>query len=768
MHRLKRVTGIILTAALVFGLAGCGKEQTAATEGTTQAATEAVSEEATTEAPQGNLITNGDFSDGTNHFEMYTNGGNASLTDNSAGELQVDITSTGTVEHGVQVYYDGFEMTEGTVYQFEFDVHGTMERDFDWRIQLNGGDYHAYHAETVSVTEEVQHISSQFTMEEATDPAPRLCFNMGYVNSMAEAGLDAASIGAHSIMLDNLSLTVVDASGAVEAEEVELPKVKVNQIGYKPDAEKIAVFADLEEDDTTFQVVEESTGESVFEGSLSEPEDNPYAGETNCTGDFSEVTKEGTYKIVTGKGEESPSFVIGADVYDSTFKNVVKMLYLQRCGMELTKELAGDFAHPQCHAEKAVIYGTDKQIDVSGGWHDAGDYGRYVVPGAKAAADLLLAYEKTPQAFGDECGIPESGDGINDALQEAKYELDWMLKMQDGETGGVYHKVTCKEFPEMVMPQEETDELVVCPLSKTASADFAAVMAMAARIYGDSKESAYADFSATCLTAAEKAFAYYEAHKDERGFQNPTDVATGEYPDGNSKDEYFWAAAELYKTTQDEKYKTAMAEVLPEVTNLGSLGWADVGAYGAYAALTTPELAADSTNLLRDIDKAFFEAADSVVATSKGNAYKVNREDSYEWGSNMGVANSGMLLYLANEIKPNEEYVAAAKAQLNYLLGVNATGYCFVTGEGTLSPVHPHHRPSEALGKPMPGMLAGGPDSALEDPYAKVVLKDTPAAKCYVDNTQSYSCNEVTIYWNSPLIYLMAQEYAEPQLLDMQ
>ena len=327
--------------------------------------------------------------------------------------------------------------------------------------------------------------------------------------------------------------------------------------------------------------------------------------------------------------------------------------------------------------------------------------------------------------------------------------------MQDS-SGGVYHKVTCKVFPETVMPQEETDELIVCPISKTATADFAAVMAMAGRIYSRDGEGEYAVFGVTCLEAAKKAWAYYEAHKDERGFQNPEDVVTGEYADGNSKDEYFWASAELYKTTGDAVYKDGMAEALDKVENLGGLGWADVGAYGAYAALTTEVLKADSTNLRKDIENGFFKAVEDVVKISKENAYFVNKEDTYEWGSNMGIANSGMLLCMADEIKPNEEYIAYGKTHLNYLFGVNATGYCFVTGEGTLCPGAPHHRPSQVLEKCMPGMLVGGPDSNLEDPYAKAVFTETPAAKCYVDNAQSFSCNEVTIYWNSPLIYLMA------------
>lgn len=758
MRKFKKLISVLLVSAMALSLLGCNNKQEETTEiaATEEYTTETVTEEdITEEVILGNQIENGDFSNGTDKFNTYTNGGNCNISVNMDGELQVDISKLGNVEHGVQIYYDGFEITEGVVYEFSFDVHGTMERDFEWRIQVNGGDYHAYHAETVSVTDELQHISTQFTMEEASDPAPRLCFNMGYVASMQEAGIDPESVEEHSIMLDNLSLEIVDNSSAVaEAEAIEVPKAKINQLGYRKDDIKTVIFADLTEDDTTFTVVDESTGESVYEGTMTEPKANIASGEQNCSGDFSSVKKAGTYKIVTSKGEESVSFTIGDQVYDGTFKDVVKMLYLQRCGMELDSSLAGDFAHPACHAEMATIYGTDTRIDVSGGWHDAGDYGRYVVSGAKAVADMLLAYEKNPEAFSDHCGIPESGDGINDALQEAKYELDWMLKMQDS-SGGVYHKVTCKVFPETVMPEEETDELIVCPISKTATADFAAVMALAGRIFSECGEDKYVDYGATCLEAAKRAWDYYEEHKNDRTFQNPDDVVTGEYADGNSKDEYFWASAELYKVTGDTMYKEGMAESLEEVENMGGLGWAGVAAYGAYAALTTPILEADSSNLLKDIENAFFAAVESAVAASKENGYLVNKKDTYEWGSNMGIANSGMLLCLANEIRPNEEYIACAKNHLNYIFGVNATGYCFVTGAGTLYPEHPHHRPSQAVGICMPGMLVGGPDSDLEDPYAKAVFTETPAAKCYADNEQSFSCNEVTIYWNSPLIYLM-------------
>ena len=755
MHKKSLISsGIVALLAVAMVAASVGQEKitpVAEADSVTEVpVTEETSQETETvetpeEEAQGNLIVNGDFSDGTNHFNVYTNGGSYNMTRNSEGELQMDITNTGTVNYGVQLYYDGFQLDQGAEYEFSFDVRGSIPRDMEWRIQINGGDYHAYYAEVIDVTEETQHVVSRFTMEEASDPAPRLCFNMGASDAVAQDE-------AHSVMLDNLDLELVDDSNLVEqAAAVEAPKVKINQIGYHPSDKKVAVFSDLACSDgeispvSNFQIVDSSTGETVYNGTISEGRLDTSTGEVNASGDFSDFTTPGTYKIVTADGEESFVFSIGEDLYQDTLEQVAKMFYLQRCGQELTEDEAGAFAHPACHDTLATIYGTDQKIDVSGGWLDAGDYGRYIVPAAKAVADLLLAYEKDPDAV-----------KATDLLQEVKYETDWMLKMQDPLTGGVYHKVTCKAFPGTVLPQDETEELVVSPLSKVASIDFAASMALASRIYTENGDGAYGQI---CLDAAQKAWSYYLQNKTVRGFQNPSDITTGEYADGSSAQEYFWAAAELYKTTGNSEYKTHMAEALAETKeaseNLGGLGWMDVAAYGAYAALTTPELLADSSGLLSEIQTAFFAAADEVVAIAMSNPYLVSRKNEFEWGSNMGIANNGMLLMLANEIAPNEEYVNCAKMQLNYLMGVNATGYCFVTGAGTLSPQNPHHRPSQVIGECMPGMLVGGPDSALEDPYAKAVLKDTPAAKCYADNAQSYSCNEVTIYWNSPLVYLL-------------
>lgn len=770
MRHKNRLLALALTASVVCSMIGCGEAkqvteepqepQVPAQEMTeelqAQEEEQTQKEADTSDKPElnVNLIANSDFSGGMDGYNTYTDGGNVTLSVNTDQELQCDITSVGNVAHGVQVYYDGFAMKQGVEYEISFDVHATMDRSLDWRIQINGGDYHAYTGNAVAVTSDVVHVSERFTMEEPSDPAPRLCFNMGYHDTFEEAGITSSDIGAHSVMLDNISIVAVNTDGMVaDAAGMDLPRIRVNQIGYTTDSEKIAVSADLAADDTSFTVINAKTGETVYEGEFTGKISNETSKETNAIADFTALTTEGTYKLVSKMGEESYEFVISDGVYEDTFADAVKMFYLQRCGEELTPDCAGDFAHASCHDTEALLYGTDTKIDVSGGWHDAGDYGRYVVPGAKAAADLMLAYEKKPELFTDDMGIPESGNGMSDLLDEVRYELEWILKMQNADNGGVYHKVTCKQFPGTVMPEDETDDLVIAPISNTATGDFAAVMAMASRVYKDMDPT----FAGQCQKAAENAFGYLKEHVSDLGFTNPEEIVTGEYPDDNCQDEYFWAAAELYKATGKKEYASETKAAFEQLSSYGEFGWVVVSGYGTQAVLSNAAFENNDSKFVNKVKTALLEEADRAAEVAEKNPYGINREEEYEWGSNMGIANDGIRFLLANEAAPSEKYKKLAEKQLDYLFGVNAVSCCFVTGAGTLSPEHTHHRPSQALGQTMPGMLVGGVNSGLGDPYAAAVLADEPPAKCYTDSEQSYSCNEVTIYWNSPLVYLMTQ-----------
>ena len=739
----KKIVSGILACSMVLGLAACSKPEPTDTEVPETTEPETTVETEPTYDPDSimgfNMIDNGDFASSDHAWNTYFEGGDGVLSVNGKGELQLDIKKIGSVNWANQIYYDGFSIYKDCTYVMQFDCYATIERDVEYRIQINGSDYHPYNIDTIHVTTEVQHFEYTFTMEEESDPAPRLCFNMGKFD-----GLDNVE---HSVMFDNIDLRCIDDSGYVAGGVAGAPvsTININQVGYLTEGYKVAVLnGDAISDKAS--VVDCASGNTVYEGDVEAASFNEGTGRDEARFDFTGVTTPGTYKIVSGD-QESYEFVISDDVYDDAFKATLRMFYLQRCGIELTGDLAGEYAHPECHTGDATIYGTDTTIDVSGGWHDAGDYGRYVVTGAKSAADLMLAYSLYPDAFDDDLGIPESGNGIPDVLDEVRFELDWLFKMQASD-GGVYHKVTCANFPAFVMPEEETEELIVCPVSTTATGDFAAVMALASHIYADIDS----DFSAKCLDAAVAAADYLDAHPDYEGAVNPDGIATGEYPDGNDTDERLWAYAELFKATGDSMYDDKFSGLAGSgVPNAGDLGWQGVGAYAAYAYLS-----ASSKGKIYDVVLTNFTSGLSdIESAATADSYHSSLKE-YPWGSNMTIANNGMYFLLCDAVKGDNKGDMIARSQLDYLLGTNGTGYCFLTGYGTVSPESPHHRPSEATGSTVPGMIAGGPNQNLEDPYAQNVLAGTAPALCYADNDQAYSLNEVAIYWNSPVVFLFA------------
>lgn len=753
---LKKMVCVCLAILLFTSLLGCAQTAQAPSVSQPTAAESPEETPAAQEAPAApvqsmeNMVQNGDFSDGTNNWSLY-------LTQSGAAELKaenevgiVDIKSPGMADYAVQLYYDGFKLETGGVYRFAFDMSCSMNRNIAARLQVNGGDYSPYIEEFVDITGEMKRYEFELNMQDGTDPAPRLCFNIGKPQ-------DGSEVGPCVLSVDNVEVTLIDASGILAPEpEPERPQININQIGYAPDDRKIAVFRGEGLEDT-FQVIDKNGG-VAFEGPLTGPIENEAAGETNFTGDFSGLKTPGEYHIVSGSATESYAFKIGSDIYKDALKSAIQMLYLQRCGCKLDDAIAGDYAHEACHTGEAVIYGTEEKKDVSGGWHDAGDYGRYVVPGAKTVADLMIAYQDFENVLGGEAGdafgIPESGNSVPDVLDEARYELEWMLKMQD-KTGGVYHKVTGLAFPETVMPTEETEPLYLLPVSITATGDFCAVMAMASQVYEPFDKA----FAKTCLNASVKAWNYLE--KNNGGsFTNPEDVLTGEYPDGQNSDERSWAAAALYQATEKAKYNDAFKKYLnlsPFV--LDGYGWANVGGYAnrIYLSLDPSMIDDESTAKIKE---TMTKKIETFTANAESDGYSSTLGLIYPWGSNMSVCNNAIYLHDAGVIL-NQDNSALIGSHFDYIFGANPMSTCYVTGFGTMPPKNPHHRPSMVAGAAMPGMLVGGPNSNLEDPYAKAVLSEAPPAKCYADNAQSFSCNEVAIYWNSPLIYLVAEKMSE-------
>lgn len=534
--------------------------------------------------------------------------------------------------------------------------------------------------------------------------------------------------------------------------------IALNQTGYLPAAEKKAVLTKGK----SFWVLD-ADNRAVLEKEASWFGFDEASGDEVAIADFSEIRSPGRYRLRDENGEESCTFEISERIYRALQKDLQKAFYYQRCGCALAEQYAGVYTHPACHTEKALLW-EDNGVakEVSGGWHDAGDYGRYISPAAVAVAHLLYAFKLFPESFGESVNIPESGNGVPDILNECRYELEWMLKMQR-EDGGVYHKLTSAMHADFVMPQEDTSPFYIFPVSSMATADYAACMALAAGVYRAYDE-AFAD---RLLRAAVSAWGWLEAHPEYVGFHNPSNCNTGEYDDDCDRDERLWAAAELYLETGEEACKKALEELGREPLGKTDFGWTDVSGLASMAVLAADYLQtakkAVPEKLLKDFRETVLAEAGRLVKQSESCGYLVAMAPGdYVWGSNMVVLNRGMLLVLAALLTEGEEkalYERVALRQLHYLLGTNAAGYSYVTGYGENACRHPHNRPTECDGieLPMPGWVSGGPfRTPCDETAVRSIPQGTPPMKCYLDHAMCYSLNEITIYWNSPAVFLTA------------
>ncbi|SFC31391.1 glycoside hydrolase family 9 protein [Butyrivibrio sp. YAB3001] len=523
--------------------------------------------------------------------------------------------------------------------------------------------------------------------------------------------------------------------------------IYVNQAGYSKEGTKRATIAGTE----SF-ILHAQDGREVLKGECKLQFDEN-SGENAAVVDFSEIKEEGKYYFTDGNGEKSAEFVIAEDHYDKAFKDVMKMFYFQRCGMELEEKYAGKFARKACHCKGGYML-ENKSIrrKMLGGWHDAGDYGRYVTAAAVALAHIFYGYEMFPYAFDKDLNIPESGGIYPDILAECKYELDWILDMQD-EDGGVHHKCTSAGFCGFIMPEDDDLDMVITPVSSLATADFAAIMAQASRIYGAFD----AEYGKTLADAARKAWEWL-IKNPSFVFENPKEVTTGTYEDLCDADERFWAATEMYRLDRSEEAKKVIMCTMELRIPLFSLGWADVGGFGTLAVINGGE-DLFGTDLYNRMKLKWMDEADRLKAVAENNAFGITlRTIEFTWGSNMVVLTNSMILAVAHFLTGDESYLKAAEYQLDYIFGRNAMDLSYVTGIGERAFKHPHLRPTEADGidEAIPGFVSGGPNFRPCDEAANLDnMSDKPAMRRYADDMRSYSTNEITIYWNSPLVFML-------------
>ena len=314
-------------------------------------------------------------------------------------------------------------------------------------------------------------------------------------------------------------------------EKTQEKNIFINQIGYLPKDKKLAFLTQAAQNQNcTFELCEMNSKKVVFTGKILAKNDDgskyvdSAVGEEIFTADFSEFSQEGKYFIKIGNQESFP-FEIKSQVYKNLYYSVLNYFNLSRCGQNF------------CHTADAEIYGTNETKNVQGGWHDAGDYGRYIVPTAKTIMDLLMAYDSSKNFFTD-----------FDILKEIRFALEWMLKMQR-EDGAVYHKVSCYHFCAFIKPEDEKDKLVISPISTAATADFAGSLAFASKYYQKEDK----EFAKKLLDAALKAQEYLNHHDNEL-FINPPEITTGSYGDKNVSDERYFALCALWEATENPEY----------------------------------------------------------------------------------------------------------------------------------------------------------------------------------------------------------------------
>jgi endoglucanase len=538
--------------------------------------------------------------------------------------------------------------------------------------------------------------------------------------------------------------------------------IKVSQVGYPTDAPKLVLVA-TPTPAKVFSVRNAADGVIVLLGSLSDPVPDGDSGDRVQTADLSSLSRPGTYVLeVPGVGR-SFEFPIGPDVFARPLYLAMRSFYGQRCGaaVDLGPEFPG-YRYPACHLDAAFHASTGKTgpSAAAKGWHDAGDYGRYIVNSGITTGSLLWAYELFERRLSKlKLDLPESGHAVPDVLDEIRWNLDWMLSMQDAD-GGVWHKQTSERFIGFVMPQDDHATSYLIGIGKEpyktscATADFAAAMAIAGRVYRP-HDPAYAEKT---LDAAKRAWTWVSAHPDVL-FQNPAGVETGVYGDHSCADERLWAAAELWRTTTDtafdryflEHQDAQRATIKPDEPP----AWQNVAplALWAYALASRGDAAVQAA-----IRKDSLAAADAIVARTAASGYRVSLVTmDYNWGSNGIVANYALQLLVANALRQDARYVEAARDNLYYLLGRNTFSLSWLTGVGVNPFRHPHHRPSAAdtNAEPWPGLLAGGPNMKRQD-AAMARLPELPPAKMYVDDQASYATNENAINWNAALVFALA------------
>ncbi|MBX2865201.1 MAG: glycoside hydrolase family 9 protein [Leptolyngbyaceae cyanobacterium MAG.088] len=533
--------------------------------------------------------------------------------------------------------------------------------------------------------------------------------------------------------------------------------VLLNQVGYDPQWSKVAFLANAPKGIslelfhlTDRQTIKLDTPDAVQTDHLS--------GDTLQTVDFSNIRQPGKYILRAGSAESAP-FSIDSNAYQSTLISLLRSYYLQRCGVTLDDPITGLY-HAPCHlhdhhlAHTDELHQTGTQINATGGWHDAGDYGKYVATTAATIGRILSLYEQHPSLFWDgQLTIPESGNSVPDVLDEMKFGLDWMLRMQRSD-GAVYRKLSGAEWPIGLAPDEDMQTRYIYGISTPETGKFAGAMAMASRLFETFDPSLANRYQA----AADLAWQYLESQSAMRvDWYEGDDSGSGKYLGSEIDleeslktdiDDRFWAAVELYISTGDQQYQQYVESHLSDIPYT-LFEWKDMSPL-ALVDYRLQQRQPVSSKAKAIIDQKLLIKANEILTRVDSSGYRLANH-RFIWGSNKMAAEEGITLAYAYQITQEQRYKNAALDQLHFLLGRNPFDQTFVTGIGARPVRHVNHLFARAKNLLIPGLVVGGPNSDAQDNIAPKGL----GILSYLDDEKSYATNEYAIDYNASLIGLI-------------